>query len=55
MKPASKPRVAAVEQPFGCAPPRPYCPVWCIDVHGFAYGAVDGEEGEEGEGAGTIA
>lgn len=52
MKPASKPRLASVEQPFGAAPPRPHCPVWCIDVYGFDYGEVDGEAGEA---MGTIA
>lgn len=27
MKSASKPQFASVEQPFGCEPPRPHCPV----------------------------
>ncbi|HQP87792.1 MAG TPA: hypothetical protein PLL76_16200 [Thermoanaerobaculia bacterium] len=27
MKPASKPQYASVEQPFGCQPPKPHCPV----------------------------
>lgn len=41
MKPASKPQFASVEQPFGCEPPRPHCPI-CgkavvrLDDEGFA-------------------
>ncbi|MBK6407905.1 MAG: hypothetical protein IPF66_24555 [Holophagales bacterium] len=27
MKPAAKPQYASVELPFGCAPPRPHCPI----------------------------
>lgn len=27
MKPAAKPQYAAVEHPFGCAPPKPHCPI----------------------------
>ncbi len=27
MKSASKPQFASVEQPFGCQPPKPHCPV----------------------------
>jgi hypothetical protein len=27
MKSASKPQLASVEQPFGCTPPRPHCPI----------------------------
>lgn len=27
MKPASKPQFASVEQPFGCDPPQPHCPI----------------------------
>ena len=42
MKPASKPQFASVEQPFGCEPPRPHCPV-C----GKAVVRVDGEGSAE--------
>ena len=42
MKPASKPQFASVEQPFGCDPPRPHCPlcgkaVLRVDDGGFAH------------------
>ena len=42
MKPASKPQFASVEQPFGCDPPKPHCPlcgkaVLRIDDDGFEH------------------